>query len=154
MSEAPRTLLPPKVVLYVTSGRNLLVIREPEFPDIGLQPPGGTIEAGEAIEAAALRELEEETGLAAERDQLAALGSETREFDFDGAHHTVDRHYFHVAIRGDVQERWTRWEMTPSSGGPPILFELLWLSLDGPIELPYGRDAFLPELRALLELPT
>ena len=152
--EAGPIRLPPKVVLYVTSGQRLLVIREPAFPEAGLQPPGGTIEPGEGVEAAAIRELEEETGLTAPARQLVFLGTETLMLERDGKQCTLERHYVHIPVTGPHEERWTWWEATPSSGGPPILFELFWHPLDAPIDLGYGRDAFLHALRSRLKAPT
>ena len=145
--------LPAKVVLYVTSGQRLLVIREPDFPEIGLQPPGGTIEPGETVEAAAVRELAEETALVADRSQFFRLGSEILALDRNGQLCNLERYYYHVRIDGPVAERWTCWEMEPSIGGPPILFELFWHPLDAPIDLGWGREAFLPALRSRLGLP-
>jgi 8-oxo-dGTP pyrophosphatase MutT (NUDIX family) len=53
-----------KVTAFVTRGdgqeRELLVFRHPRA---GIQLPAGTVEAGEPIEAAVLREVQEETGL-------------------------------------------------------------------------------------------
>lgn len=50
--------------VLVLRGRRLLVLRRGDPPRRGyLDTPGGFIDAGEAIEAAARRELEEETGL-------------------------------------------------------------------------------------------
>jgi 8-oxo-dGTP diphosphatase len=36
-----------KVIVYVTSADHLLVFRQPEFPEAGLQVPGGTVDHGE-----------------------------------------------------------------------------------------------------------
>lgn len=46
-----------KVLIYATWRDRLLVFDEPDFPEIELQVPGGTVEAGEDIAAAALREF-------------------------------------------------------------------------------------------------
>jgi 8-oxo-dGTP diphosphatase len=54
----------PKAFIYVTrDARDLLVLAHPDHPEIGLQVPAGTIEAGETPEQAAMREASEETGL-------------------------------------------------------------------------------------------
>lgn len=54
-----------KVTLFITretpGGRELLLF---EHPTAGVQIPAGTVEEGEAVEAAALREAGEESGLA------------------------------------------------------------------------------------------
>lgn len=55
--------LPDKALIYATSRRGLLVFEEPDFPEVPLQVPGGTIDVGEEPEVAAVREFLEETGL-------------------------------------------------------------------------------------------
>ena len=67
-----------KVVTYITSGNALLVFRHPDFPEAGIQVPAGTIEEGEAPEAAALREAFEETGLTG-LTLVAPLGEHVRD---------------------------------------------------------------------------
>ena len=41
-----------KAVIYVTSSDHLLVFREPDYPEAGIQPPGGTVIDGETVAAA------------------------------------------------------------------------------------------------------
>ncbi len=53
-----------RVLAYITQGDRLLVFRHTRSPEADIQVPGGTVEAGEAPEAAALREAREESGLA------------------------------------------------------------------------------------------
>jgi 8-oxo-dGTP pyrophosphatase MutT (NUDIX family) len=57
-----------RVVAYVTRERDgrreLLVFDHRDHPEAGTQVPAGRLEPGEDIEAALLRELEEEAGLA------------------------------------------------------------------------------------------
>jgi 8-oxo-dGTP pyrophosphatase MutT (NUDIX family) len=55
-----------KVVIYCVRDGRLLVFRHVDYPweQVGIQVPAGTIKDGESVEAAALRELQEETGFA------------------------------------------------------------------------------------------
>ena len=53
-----------KAFAYITWQGRLLVFRQPDFPEAGVQVPAGTIEVDEMPEAAVLREAYEETGLA------------------------------------------------------------------------------------------
>lgn len=66
-----------KVTVFVTReaalGRELLVFRH---PTAGVQLPAGSVELGEAVEAAALREVAEETGLT-DTVIVASLGTRT-----------------------------------------------------------------------------
>ena len=52
-----------RVYAYVTNGRRLLVFRQPESPEAGIQVRGGTVEAGERPKDAVMREAGEETGV-------------------------------------------------------------------------------------------
>jgi 8-oxo-dGTP diphosphatase len=54
-----------RVLCYITRNRKDILVFEhtEEYPDAGVQVPGGGIEGGESCEEAALRECFEETGL-------------------------------------------------------------------------------------------
>ncbi|OCP37769.1 NUDIX hydrolase [Ensifer sp. LC163] len=116
-----------KVLIYATWREHLLVFDEPDFPDIDLQVPGGTMEPGESPEAAALREFAEETGLAPPTIVLP-LATQDYRFTKNGRQICHRRHYFHVKLAGEQRETWLHLEMTPFSGGPPIRFRFFWLS--------------------------
>lgn len=83
---------PVAAVLAVTlRGEEFLLVRRANPPDQGLWGfPGGKIEPGEGLLAAALRELEEETGVKARAVKaFAALDSIDPRPKSEGGHHYV-----------------------------------------------------------------
>ncbi|MDO8562907.1 MAG: NUDIX domain-containing protein, partial [Candidatus Limnocylindria bacterium] len=52
------------VTLFIEHAGRYAVIAKPQYPQGGWRAPGGGVERGEALEAGALREALEETGLA------------------------------------------------------------------------------------------
>lgn len=134
--------------MYATSAKGLLVFDEPDFPEVALQVPGGTVEPDETAEAAALREFSEETGLIA---VAAAAWLDTRPYSFvrDGVTHTHHRSYFHMALPDDLPAEWLHHEQTPFDGSPPILFRFFWISIAAASRrLGYGMEAALDRLAA------
>lgn len=121
-----------KVAAYITRGDNLLVFRQPAAPEAGIQVPAGTLEAGEELQQAVLREALEETGLQ-DLELIAYLGRHEATFeDEQGRPVAIRRHFFHLRCNGHAPARWRHWEMTPSGGVEgPILFELWWTPLAG-----------------------
>lgn len=122
-----------KVAAYITCGGRLLVFREPDYPEAGVQVPGGTVEKSEPLEEAVLREAMEETGLEELRVK-AYLGA--GEYDFrDIGYGHFRRHFFHLEFAGDSPDCWLSFEETPSDGTPgPIQLEFQWVRF--PDELP------------------
>jgi 8-oxo-dGTP diphosphatase len=136
-----------KVLVYITHGDRLLVFREPDSPEAGIQVPGGTVGEGEEPAAAAMREAFEETGLP-DLELRASLG----EFE----HYVPEceeiwrRHVYHLTCQGQPPARWRHQETDPSYGGPgPITFELFWVRL--PDEVPPLGPGHEPMLRKLLK---
>jgi ADP-ribose pyrophosphatase YjhB (NUDIX family) len=133
-----------KAIAYITQAQRLLVFRHTQFPEAGIQVPGGTIRAGESAREAVLREAREETGL---------KGLEIRSFlgacEFDlspyGQEGVQKRYYFHLEFHGEAPETWLHDEMDPSDGSPaPIEFEFFWAELpDGVPEMSGGQGEVL-----------
>jgi 8-oxo-dGTP pyrophosphatase MutT (NUDIX family) len=118
-----------KVIAYITHGAKLLVFSQPHEPDAGIQVPAGTVEAGEPIDEAVLREAQEETGLEG-LEIRAYLGAMDYDLALYGGTGTLRRHYFHLVLRGDAPARWRHFEMHPSEGEPdPIEFVVFWVKL-------------------------
>jgi len=140
----PRRKHVAKALAYITQGERLLVFRQPDFPEAGVQVPGGSVEVGEALEAAALREAREETGLG----QLVVqsyLGSAEYRLKVDvGPPHL--RHFFHLACGAPTLARWEHIELKPSLGGAPARLELWWEPLST-VKLDWEMDHYLAALR-------
>jgi 8-oxo-dGTP pyrophosphatase MutT (NUDIX family) len=151
MNDAPPILRPRrKAITYATSGGRLLLFRQPDYSHAGWQPPGGTVDDGEALDDAARREFQEETGLAA-RGHWTRLGSCTYRYVANGFDHVHERHFYHLALEGTFPETFECVEQTPEEGGPPILFAFSWHPVEAPPALYNDLDALLPELRRRLK---
>ena len=141
-----------KAVLYVTSGQHLLVFREPKYPEIGIQPPGGTINDGETVAAGAARELFEETGLRIAVSDFVEIGRQDYEYVERCTLHRHHRTYFHATVTEPIGRRWTRVETNPDGADHEILFALFWTPLARNLVLFGGLDHCLPVLRKRLGL--
>ncbi|MCJ7994490.1 NUDIX domain-containing protein [Rhizobium cremeum] len=118
-----------KVLIYVTWRDRLLVFDEPDFPEIALQVPGGTVEHPETVERAAFREFAEETGLEP-KAPFRLIETCNHRFEQKGSLITHRRSYFHVALPEKPAETWVHWEKMPFGGGEPVRFRFFWLGLD------------------------
>lgn len=121
-----------KALAYITCNNDLLVFKQPDFPEAGIQVPKGTIDDGETPYETIVREIEEETGLTncIFKD---FLGETYRDmFDF-GSDITEHRHFFHFTISPDEKkESWEHFEMHASNKQAPILFSFFWVpNLEG-----------------------
>jgi 8-oxo-dGTP pyrophosphatase MutT (NUDIX family) len=130
-----------KVMTYVvraaSAGRELLVFQHRDYPDAGVQVPAGTVEPGEALEAAALRELEEETGLSPA--QVAVVGK------LADAHEpglNEQRHVFHCAPTGPLPDRWSH-TVRGAGDDAGLVFDFCWVALQPGLTLAGAQARFL-----------
>lgn len=118
-----------KVVCYVVHDGHLLVFTHDDVPitQTGVQVPAGSIEAGESPEAAAIRELFEETG----RRGVLVRGIGTQKYDLRPMRDEIaERHYFHLRMENvDLAERWTAGEMNPSHGETNASWTCWWMPI-------------------------
>lgn len=139
-----------KAIAYITRGDKFVVFEEPHSPEAGIQVPGGTVEPGETLEHAVLREAQEETGLS-HLTLVRALGVQLHRRPSGRIHR---RHYFHLLDRSESEHQvWDHFEEHPHSGSAPILYRLSWAPLEGPPALNAELDGGLRQLRLGLARP-
>lgn len=134
-----------KVYAYITHANRLLVFRHTHAPEAGIQVPGGSVEPGEPLDTAALREASEETGLSGLR-LVRLLGSDRRAHP--GGSQIYQRSFYHLTCTHPPPETWVHYEYHPSDGSPaPIEFSFFWAALPGNVPALAGaQDALLPQL--------
>jgi len=143
----PRRKHVAKALAYITQADKLLVFRKPESPDAGVQIPGGSVEPGEALEVAALREAQEETGLVGLVVQ-SYLGSAEYALKVDvGRPHL--RHFFHLVYTGATPAHWEHVE-AKALPATPLRFQLWWEPLAS-VRLDWEMDHYLAHLKQKLE---
>ena len=132
-----------KVVAYVTREDELLVFTHRDFPEAGVQVPAGTVEEGETLDAAVLREVHEETGLPPAALHIEAyLGNCLWKTGSDNH----DRHFYHLRLTAAAPDRWLHDELHAGTS-EPIAFSFFWVKLDDPrLRLAGGQDALLDTL--------
>lgn len=147
-SELPQLPRVRKVLAYVVFSGRLLVFNQPDAPEAGLQVPAGTVEPGEDLADAVLRELVEESGL---RDVSAPrlLGTRTVDMRPFGKAEFHERHFFTMRLLAPAPLRWRHWERHSSDGLGPIAYDLHWHALDAGLpQLAAGQGALLEALRS------
>lgn len=86
-----------KVIAYITYSGKLLVFRHTHHPEAGIQVAAGTVELGESLNRAVLREAQEETGLEAIRIKIY-LGADDYPAILQGEPAIFHRHFFHLVL--------------------------------------------------------
>ena len=121
----------PAVIAVVIHDRQALLVRRANPPDAGLWGfPGGKIEFGETVKAAAMRELLEETGIHGEAGEILT----TLDILVRNSSGEVQQHYILIA----VQCRWI--SGLPLAGDDAL--EARWFSVADldPDKLPMSAD--------------
>ncbi|RZS82141.1 8-oxo-dGTP pyrophosphatase MutT (NUDIX family) [Phyllobacterium myrsinacearum] len=135
-----------KVLIYATYRGRLLVFDEPDFPDVELQVPGGTVDPGEAVLAAAQREFCEETGLPCP-DQMNLLATVLYDFHKNDGLHRHHRSFFHAPLKPPLAETWEHYENFADGGEEPILFRFSWMNIaEAGDKLGYGMNQLLDRI--------
>jgi len=135
-----------KVFAYITHDDQLLVFSQPNAPEAGIQVPAGTVEDGETLDIAVLREAFEETGLHGLR-LVRFLGEQVRDMADVGKNEVHHRHFYHLRYDGDGPLTWQHLEPDPDHGGEVEPFAFFWVHL--PDEVPTliaDHGAMLPHL--------
>ena len=135
-----------KVLIYALNRGRLLVFDEPDFPEVELQVPGGTIESGENVADAALREFQEETGV---RPDKPLVHIDTVDYRFRKGEREIchRRHFFAVQLDGNLPQSWVHFENHAFDGSPPIQFRFSWIDLgEAASKLGYGMELALGRL--------
>ncbi|MBL4681128.1 MAG: NUDIX domain-containing protein [Pseudomonadales bacterium] len=136
-----------RVFTYITNEDNLLVFDHVHHSHTGTQIPGGTIEANEKPDAAAVREAQEETGiqLYSEPFLISNTNIDMRPF---GKNESLDCWFYHLRTSEMRNLTWKHAEKSPSDGSAnPIWFELYWLNVHENIQLSGIDDLFLHQIR-------
>ena len=137
-----------KVVAYINFERRLLVFEHVGIPEAGVRVVQGTVEDGERLEDAVMREAREETGLAG-FTLRSFLGDELLEDWRAGSREMQCRSFYHLELLGPPPQRWRHFEDHAPDGSPPIEFELYWMPVVPPPELAGGQGKYLRELGRL-----
>jgi len=94
-----------KVFAYITrmnkAQKELLVFKHRDFPEAGIQVPAGTVEDGEVLMDALLREVEEESGLSA-FSAIQFLGEQT--FIATAKKEVHQRYFYHLTFEKDAPD--------------------------------------------------
>jgi 8-oxo-dGTP pyrophosphatase MutT (NUDIX family) len=107
-----------RVVVYVERDDALLVFDHRDFPEAGTQVPAGGVEPGERLIEAAIREVEEETGVCL-RGPLTLLGTHEH---LDGLGRPALSHFFRADAPNALPTAWQH-VVSGEGGDAALVFE-------------------------------
>ena len=146
MQRPPRLVT--KVYAFIVHRGRLALFQHVDRPAVRVQVPGGTVEAGESLADAVLREAQEESGLSG-LALVSEIGQQTAFFTDDNGVIEHHRHFFHLSVTGEPPEAWEHWELYASDGSAPMRFAFFWAVI--PDEVPPLFDEADPALRHYLQ---
>ena len=130
-----------RVYLYIAKNHDLLVLRHIDFPQLGLQIPGGTVESNEAPVDAAMREAIEETGLeelgTPEFLGVTVVQSLRRDEDL------LEAWFYRIEASGKMPEVWLHTELHATGESGEVRFELSWIPISKASELLSDTDCLM-----------
>jgi len=91
-----------RVVVYVERGRDLLVFEHRDHPEARTQVPAGGVDPGEELQAAAVREVAEETGVTLLAEPVM-IGAHDHP---DGLGRPATSHFFRVDAPPGLPDEW------------------------------------------------
>lgn len=119
-----------KVYAYVTRQRNsqtqvLVFDHVGDYPGAGTQVPGGTVEEGEPLEQAVLREVFEEAGLT-DLTVVREVGVEEMMVAEKGP--LQERHFFHLTAGRELSDGWNH-IVSDGVADKGMCFRYFWMDL-------------------------
>ncbi|MFX3625325.1 MAG: NUDIX domain-containing protein [Ectobacillus sp.] len=137
-----------KVYAYVTREKEgklqLLVYANYDNPDAGLQVPGGSVEHGETLVSALLRDILEESGLNNVKiektiaDELIHV-KEKNEYQ--------QRYFCHATLTADVKDEWLHTVTSGEDNGH--VFQFKWIDADQCTALIENQGAYVHLLKTI-----
>lgn len=130
-----------RVLAYIVRANNggleLLVCRHRDVPEAGVQVIAGTVEPGEAVEAALFREIEEESGFG--RDKLRLLRKLGKDHN-PGS--DEEWHGFELTPLVRLPDRWSH-SVAGEGEDKGLFFNYYWVPLSAELELAGKHGRFL-----------
>jgi 8-oxo-dGTP pyrophosphatase MutT (NUDIX family) len=130
-----------KVLVYLMrhccGQAQVLVFEHRDAPEAGIQVPAGSMLAGEAPEAAAYRELLEESGLSRDQVRLARKLAEAVEPE-----NHCRRHAFLFEPHEALPHRWSH-AVTGEGEDKGMVFEFYWLPASPALRLAGAQERYL-----------
>lgn len=129
-----------KVYGYITrlkDNKIQVLVFQHSNPEAGIQIPKGTVETGEEIDAAIIREMQEEIGL--QKFKVEKLIAEDCWKNDDGAIH--NRFFYRINVTEVLDE----WKYQPTGGDEEsgLTFRYFWISSPNEAELVRGHGDYL-----------